>query len=203
MWVWVMAVGSESATCYPLSLFCFLPLGKDAWCVSGWPCAQCPSHLPGSLEARCERVNISGHKASWSLWAEDFGKLLKGETAHLSWCLAFRGDGKCSSSHLDPKGTLTMEAMLGGWQSRHIKPSSWFTLYLFTRASFRWENCLSHIFCVFVFFILLANLILIDSDDEDYFFSEFKRSISLGILQRLHLFQLLSNWVICWSRPLG
>lgn len=45
------------------------------------------------------------------------------------------------------------------------------------------------------FFILLANLILIDSDDEDYFFSEFKKSISLGILQRLHLFQLLSNWV--------
>ena len=112
-----------------------------------------------------------------------------------SWCLAFRGDGKCSSSHLDPKGTLTMDAMLGGWQSRHITPSSWFTLYLFTRASFRWENCLSHIFCVFVFFILLANLILIDSDDEDYFFSEFKRSISLGMLQRLHLFQLLSNWV--------
>lgn len=48
---------------------------------------------------------------------------------------------------------------------------------------------------MFVFFILLANLILIDSDDEDYFFSEFKRSISLGMLQRLHLFQLLSNWV--------
>lgn len=50
-------------------------------------------------------------------------------------------------------------------------------------------------FCVFVFFILLANLILIDSDDEDYFLLEFKRSISLGVLQRLHLFQLLSNWV--------
>lgn len=53
-------------------------------CVRVTVC-QCPSHLPGFLEARCERVNISGHKASWSLWAEDFGKLLKGETAHLSF----------------------------------------------------------------------------------------------------------------------
>lgn len=135
------------------------------------------------------QAEVGGQKILEGSWKER--QLICPSLLAPFWCLAFRGDGKCSSSHLDPRGT----SMVGGWQRRRMKLGSWFTLYLFTRAAFRWENCLSHTFCVFVFFILLANLILIDSDDEDYFFLEFKRSISLGVLQRLHLFQLLSNWV--------
>lgn len=39
-------------------------------------------------------------------------------------------------------------------------------------------------------FILLANLILIDSDDGDYFFSEFKKSISLGDFTKIASFSV-------------
>lgn len=114
----------------PLSLFCHL---RKRVLVRrpGWQCALHGLCMPGSLAACWDHVIISGHNVSCSWWIENSVRLLKGGTAHCPpllppWCMAFRDDGQCSRSHLDPKVTLRMETMIWGWWSRKTE-KAWVT----------------------------------------------------------------------------
>lgn len=120
--------------------FVFFPRRKR--CLVYVRVTVCPVHhiCQAPLKLGVSSEYISGHQAS-QVGGQRFWRLLKGEAAHLSFpACSFLVPGfqrwwQVSSSHLDPRGTRWSEG-----DSARMKLGSWFTLCLFTRAAFRWEN---------------------------------------------------------------